>query len=142
MDDYAFRVWNKVSKTMNYTGFLINSIGEILDLGTKKELKPDSYFLMQQIGLRDRNQQCIFEKDILLANNNGNTEIIKVWHCAPEWLGKDLLNGAGSFDIAAWGNGEEVQEFLILGNEFENPEFLDTKYAKKYLKKFHGGGTK
>lgn len=128
--EIKFRVWDKEEKRFWYTdakGFEWGMFAVYLKY-------PERYVIQQSTGLLDRNGKEIYEGDILLV---GEMEELREDNDAKEyevkWYGND---GYPSFDLADWGgeaNGlseiasGDVWNCEVIGNIYENPEFLTPK---------------
>lgn len=121
-----FRAWLKEEKRMT-------DVHEITFFSDKVQMIScvegfyayDEYELMQSTGLKDKNGKEIFEGDIVVAMSQGVKEIGEVkhridgyWLMYPAWQHGEFWNIVKNVDT-----GETGVE--IIGNIYENPEFLD-----------------
>ena len=85
--------------------------------------------LQQYTELKDKNGKEIYEGDIVKFRNGRKDVIAKVWYFAPTWMLADYTSGKlnGSFEMADFGRGREIDELEVIGNIYQNPELLERK---------------
>ena len=109
--EIKFKAWNETLNKMVYD----------LDVGNSSADK-DGYSyeedIMQYSGLKDSDDNDIYEGDIL----SGNKGISDKWLVIFE-QGKFQMKFIGATHLTIQ-NRDINQDFSILGNEFENPELL------------------
>lgn len=123
-----FRAWhNDLGRMMSisYMWFNVDSLEEIgLDDAVTNDyitVSPDEIELMQSTGLKDKNGQEIFEGDILTSQNYPVKGVVEFRTDLGLWV--HYLKGYNYFEYL--GNVAGSKE--ILGNIYENPEFLEVK---------------
>ncbi|PFS53515.1 hypothetical protein COK41_29055 [Bacillus cereus] len=117
MREIKFRAWDKVYKHF-HEGDLIRdyNIGEFID-------NPE-YEVTQYTGLNDKNGKEIYEGDILSRHDGGI-------HFQEESLAEHVVKW-GEFGWVPFNIGigksrcvyGEIFDFIVIGNIYENPEFL------------------
>lgn len=142
MRDITFRVYDtKHNKIMDYgKQVFFTSEGELVFRpfdshyidsypSNEGENLQDRYKIMQSIGMRDSANKKMHEGDIL-KTNNGNYVIE---YDAPAW---NLFKGENDrYDNGDYYEGGNVishnwSSFTIIGNIYENPEFVPVTYSK------------
>lgn len=127
MRQVEYRLWCNNKKEWKKDEWHLTPNGRIIDSNRQIEMKPESHFLSQFIGLSDKDGIKIFEGDILNQCNgsiNGTQWMdknYKVEHSPkgfnlPFFMWKD--NGENNMDSTHWCE--------VIGNKFENPELLNT----------------
>lgn len=121
-----FRAWDEELKLM-LDVFLIDFkkrgiVGEHWGFGETNFISFDDIELMQSTGLKDKNGEEIFEKDIL--DYNGRKVIVK-WHgsyaCFIYEFVDELKNRTAEWQPLYL----SYYKFEIVGNSLENPELLE-----------------
>ncbi len=116
MRTIKFRAWHKAS----YENDMLNDFD--VWRGQAHYGEKDDYILMQFTGLFDKKGREIYEGDILL-----NNQVV-------EWINPE--NAQYEQDSSCWGiqNGKytlasyrEDEDFLVVGNIYENQELLNNK---------------
>jgi len=122
MREIKFRAWDKSTKKMYYEGFSISCTGQSDSDGGVyfsgrifKKYNPLEIEYMQFTGLLDKNGKEIYEGDVM------------EWVEDPE----DYFRGEVVFEEVAFAikgqdnlNSLNYDEFVIIGNIYENPELL------------------
>lgn len=131
MDDrFRFRAWNKIKKVM-YTGLPFSNAGEKGVDDFKQILKhPTIYEVMQCTRLKDKNDQLIFEGDIVKNKiaigvvKFGNPDLFKDSMCSMFYweMIKQLDSCEFCFEDDIF---TEFKDCEIIGNIYENPELME-----------------
>ena len=115
MREIKFRLWNDYDKKMlNWSYLLKRNLANIFTLPSYKK------WLMQYVGLKDKNGKEIYEGDIVKAN----------WFDKKEVIG-EIYFSMGCF-ILANSSVSDNQLFIfknleVIGNIYKNPELLEDK---------------
>lgn len=130
MRKIKFRAWHRKKKLMRNVTSLVDiyhcSARAEIDKHTLEEWDFDDIELMQYIGLKDKNGKEIYEGDIFGAKERWFKPKVKyssnkggfiIGNLAPEILLHDYL--------------KDNPEFEIIGNIYENPEYLEERNGKK-----------
>ena len=140
-----YRVWDKELQTMldvSLIDFLKGVlVGEHWEFGETNFMSFDEIVIMQSTGLFDKTNTEIFEGDILeiqgirMAVKFGNYEYIESSKSNGYTLGMvydglgfyvECINVADPDRISPF-EPKTLKESAIIGNRFENPEFLEDK---------------
>lgn len=110
---FKFRAWHKADEKMyEVYGFAQN---KWFLKGKQFPMPNGAVVIMQYTGLKDRNGKEIYEGDIILFNNFGDT------------LDK-VVYSPGCFHTSGGGYLlDEIREIEVIGNIYENPELLEEK---------------
>ena len=125
-----FRAWDKLRKIMLPVGDLDTSYKLVYleeDNGYRCEMDFDEIELMQFTGLKDKNDNEIFEGDIVkFPEFNGDIYITPVvWDKSYACFG---LSFSGKYPISFDYLEEfytELKDIEVVGNIYENPELLE-----------------
>lgn len=125
-----FRAWDKLRKIMLPVGDLDTSYKLVYleeDNGYRCEMDFDEIELMQFTGLKDKNDNEIFEGDIVnFPEFNGDIYITPVvWDKSCACFG---LSFSGKYPISFDYLEEfytELKDIEVVGNIYENPELLE-----------------
>lgn len=119
-----YRVWDKEEKKMiydaenTYDNYPVNisSFGVILDL-------PNSYDVMQYIGIKDVNSNRIYEKDIvrIITTQTEETRIGEVIY----YTGNAMYLVETTMEDYFTFMSQDIKSVEVLGNTHENKELLD-----------------
>lgn len=119
-----YRVWDKEEKKMIYDAentydncpVNISSFGVILDL-------PNSYDVMQYIGIKDVNSNRIYEKDIvrIITTQTEETRIGEVIY----YTGNAMYLVETTMEDYFTFMSQDIKSVEVLGNTHENKELLD-----------------
>ena len=119
-----YRVWDKEEKKMiydaenTYDNYPVNisSFGVILDL-------PNSYDVMQYIGIKDVNSNRIYEKDIvrITTTQTEETRIGEVIY----YTGNAMYLVETTMEDYFTFMSQDIKSVEVLGNIHENKELLD-----------------
>ena len=119
-----YRVWDKEEKKMiydaenTYDNYPVNisSFGVILDL-------PNSYDVMQYIGIKDVNSNRIYEKDIvrITTTQTEETRIGEVIY----YTGNAMYLVETTMEDYFTFMSQDIKSVEVLGNTHENRELLD-----------------
>ena len=116
MREIKFRAWDKIHKEMSTWSSLYDNPNlweYILSHNEQFENWIGDIVLMQFTGLTDKNGKEIYEGDIILFNNFGDT------------LDK-VVYSPGCFHTSGGGYLlDEIREIEVIGNIYENPELLE-----------------
>ncbi|KFK46272.1 hypothetical protein LR24_08270 [Lacticaseibacillus rhamnosus] len=125
--EIKFRAWNKKDKVMvdvAALNFGPSGFWSLIEDAYDAELQlADSYEIMQNTGLHDKNGREIYEGDVLdigLLNQDGKPVIAPV----------SYETYAAGYVLDNGGNGiwqRLTKECEVIGNTFENPELLEGK---------------
>lgn len=125
--EIKFRAWNKKDKVMvdvAALNFGPSGFWSLIEDAYDAELQlADSYEIMQNTGLHDKNGREIYEGDVLdigLRNQDGKPVIAPV----------SYETYAAGYVLDNGGNGiwqRLTKECEVIGNTFENPELLEGK---------------
>ena len=120
MREIKFRAWDKDGKKMYFDGFSISTSGRIEYHTTYwGETSHLDLTLMQFTGLLDKNGKEIYERDIVQLSK---TVLDKV-----EVFFKDgafCVFDVNGKDVVPLVNNLFLEDFIIIGNIYENPELL------------------
>lgn len=124
MRSIRYRVWDKEEKKMiydaenTYDNYPVNisSFGVILDL-------PNSYDVMQYIGIKDVNSNRIYEKDIvrITTTQTEETRIGKVIY----YTGNAMYLVETTMEDYFTFMSQDIKSVEVLGNIHENKELLN-----------------
>ena len=128
MREIKFRVWSGERMT-NSQLFSVSMKGQLwFDSGSSGVVGVDDRPLMQYTGLKDKNENDVFEGDIVRYSNkleNGLAEVkwekggFCFWWIEQKTSSPSLYDHAGYFGCAS--------ELEVIGNIYENPELLETE---------------
>lgn len=137
--EIKFRAWDERNREMVYSdredSFYVNTVGVLFmyaipmsEAGLQKKYHKD-YGVMQYTGLTDKNGKEIYEGDILQPERFKRIKFYNfpvvysegVFRCSGKLSGFDTLRESLAHARKA-GN-----EFLVIGNIYENPELLNDK---------------
>lgn len=104
------------------------SAGSLL---THAEMSPDDYKIMQSTGLKDKNGVEIFEGDVVKWGDTLGGEETPI-RIATVKIEPDILfdSNAGIFNYGQFAYKNTEKFLTILGNIYENPEFLEENNEK------------
>ncbi len=131
-DRFSFRCWDKIHSKMRKIWSINRFSIDTCDASTGNfVLKPDDCIMMQCTGLKDKNDNLIYEGDILKLAAYGFDENkifgIVEWeydgYCVT-YIKK--INGLTGTSLGDW-NKSEIE---VVGNKYENPELLEVQNAK------------
>ena len=124
-----FRAWHKTCEEMGRIAFIrYRQSGEIAHLSFRGNtysglVKLDEIELMQSTGLKDKNGKEVFEGDIIKCTRGCLHEVyIEKEYGGTYFGGMPAVYLKGLREGYAWTEHEE-----IVGNIYENPEFLEDK---------------
>ena len=134
MREIKFRVWNKAtSQWVHRPGWEVNLFGEMVLLGGFMRgislLELNDCVICQYTGIKDKHGNEIYEGDILCipetdpASSLGNSIVIVEY----KYSGFGYIEvGVGRFESlhSIIGESEVDNSAEVIGNIFENPEFL------------------
>ena len=126
-----FRAWhNELGRMMSISDmwFNVDSLGEIgLNDAVMNDyitVSPDEIELMQSTGLKDKNGKEIFEGDIV--DYKGREAVVK-WHGSYASFIYRFVDGLKE-RVSEWDPlFLACYHFEVIGNIYENPEFLEVK---------------
>ena len=126
-----FRAWhNELGRMMSISDmwFNVDSLGEIgLNDAVMNDyitVSPDEIELMQSTGLKDKNGKEIFEGDIV--DYKGREAVVK-WHGSYASFIYRFVDGLKE-RVSEWDPlFLACYHFAVIGNIYENPEFLEVK---------------
>ena len=142
-----FRAWDSAKKEMFKDTFAITESGQVVVVEQEDVMSPPDYVfvdhlvIMQSTGVLDKNSQAIFEGDILeiqgirMVVKFGNYKYIESSQSNGHTLGVvydglgfyvECINAADPDRISPF-EPETLKESVVIGNRFENPEFLEVK---------------
>lgn len=119
MKELKFRAWLKEKKKM-VSVCQINLSNEYIDYIYNGNINRDSFMnieLMQYIGVKDKNGKAVYEGDVVQLFD-GNKYIIK-WNDQIACF--EIVNDFGYLVFAS------NNDFEVIGNIYENPEWLEIK---------------
>lgn len=127
MREIEFRAWCKKQKEMRYDVQLSKYFYEFIEFS-------NDYELMQYTGLKDKNGVKIFEGDILKYPDNDEKDcmgVVEYGHfncsCCHAVFGFTTINNKGWEIDMLVNDKEETPLYEVIGNIYENPEFLEVK---------------
>lgn len=118
-----FRAWDKETKTMNGMAEIYRNRNQEIELHPRDE----NIILMQSTGLKDKNGKEIFEGDVLCDEGiEQEDEFVYVSVSSKEgmWICTQITNEDCGYGGAL---NEFVSDYSIIGNIYENPEFLEVE---------------
>ena len=120
-----YRMWTRItSKLHRVDGLYFDNkeVQYIDEVGILRFIKFENTILMQSTGLRDKNGKEIFDGDILFGHAGEDFwEVVEFDEADGKWVRKDLCYYS-KLDLS------ENNEFMeIVGNIYENPEFLEVE---------------
>lgn len=126
-----FRAWhNELGRMMSISDmwFNVDSLGEIglndTIMNDYITVSPDEIELMQSTGLKDKNGKEIFEGDIV--DYKGREAVVK-WHGSYASFIYRFVDGLKE-RVSEWDPlFLACYHFEVIGNIYENPEFLEVK---------------
>jgi uncharacterized phage protein (TIGR01671 family) len=134
-DRFKFRIWDKFCETW-LTDFAINQDGEINRFFNNKEALKRRFVLMQCTGLKDKNGKLIYEGDIFRTTEGCRGKEYSCYLVVKYSEGCYSLDGSYTtsgntvkfvnYDLrdVTW-DLQDSELFELVGNIYENPEFLD-----------------
>lgn len=128
--ELKFRAWNNELKTMADSENIGGALGSLLIATNYQGIEQLTF--MQYTGLKDKNDQEIYEDDVIVNHWNGHQQKLLVVNSAPlidetGWL---KSRGGLSFEILS---GEKMKYqlhpdcFEVIGNKYQNPELLEVE---------------
>jgi len=138
---FKFRVWDKGNSIFLSNGKNVHAITNLGKLvinkssewyGGMENTNPNDYVIQQYTGLKDKNDKDIYEGDIVTFTKRGIThghyaEDIKnaeVWYSLEDCA--FVFGKYKSADYTWWYSmADDLRDFVIVGNIFENPNLLD-----------------
>ncbi|MEC0171676.1 YopX family protein [Paenibacillus graminis] len=119
--EIKFRVWDKALERFSFPDFLaLNMLGEIVEVydnfrGVEDGTPNKEVVLSQYTGRKDRNDEEIYEGDIMRAYNDfgdvfSQLTVVRFDQEKMEWKGVD------------W---SDLKNEEVIGNIYENPELLE-----------------
>lgn len=129
-----FRAWDGAKKEMFKDTFAITESGQVVVVEQEfVTSSPDYVFVdylavMQSTGLKDKNGQEIFERDIVQFEDcYTETDFLYVNTGIVEWSqGSFTITNRYSVEMGDLLDGEFL-DVTIIGNVYENPELLEEK---------------
>lgn len=118
MREIKFRAWDKESKTMLFTGFVINADGMVATITNDHDWKLE---VMQYTGLKDKNDKEIYEGDII-AVKDCHYSNIDYWNNKEQKPIPFIIKWEFSSFIIPY----DTYYWEIIGNIYENPDLLET----------------
>ena len=115
MDCFKFRVWRKKEEYMNRSR---QAVANIIKLFILEDPKKDDYILMPYIGLKDKDNEEIYEKDILI--DNAGEKYICEWGEIEAGFYLYQISSARTFYFPDF----DKNELKIIGNIYENKELI------------------
>jgi uncharacterized phage protein (TIGR01671 family) len=143
MREHKYRVWDKKRKTMiNFLriAFFKDGSGYVEYENKDKMCEeidfvpvPETYcVLMQYIGLKDKNGKEIYEDDFLEFPSKTKFNDGRVSSFLVEYLedrAAYVLTCRSAFMTFEDCMEEPFDEYIVIGNKYENPELLEINYA-------------
>lgn len=133
MREIEFRAWHKKYKYMARVAD-ISFNRKVVNLNAADICKIEDIELMQYTGLKDKNGVKIFEGDILKYPDNDEKDCIGVVEyghfncsCCHAVFGFTTINNKGWEIDMLVNDKEETPLYEVIGNIYENPEFLEVK---------------
>jgi len=117
MRDIRFRAWDKTSKMMMQSEYLVDLINGYAKLAKEEGIEPtiDDWEWLQYTGLKDKNGKEEYQFDIT-RNKYGQIRHID-WYCGAWWL----MFPDGRNDKPLYGS-HSAQE--VIGNIYENGDLI------------------
>ena len=116
MREIKFRAWDKKKKKMQYSGFLLNAIGEPINYKGEDQ----DVILMQFTGLKDKNgKEEVYQDDLM----KDLLHIYRVvWmECSARFLLIDVKEYMNQL------SAEAIKLLPKIGNIYENPELMENE---------------
>lgn len=127
MRDIKFRVFDETTAEIYTVGedtqLVIGKVGNQWSLWTEEGMVCDSNdaVLMQYTGLKDKNDQEIYEGDILKEYYEGEPDILVVSFEDGCFMVRQINTPNADYTL----NGCDLGNTLVIGNIYENPELLE-----------------
>ena len=121
MRKHKFRAWNKEKRKMT-TYFYITSTGIVKNANIEKHLEDMDVELLEYIGIKDNNNEEIYEGHIVEISHNDTKYVsdIRFLH------GSFCVNQYGTY-FPMFSLARPGDVISIIGNIYENPELLGDK---------------
>ncbi len=120
MKQVEYRLWCNNKKEWEKDEWHLTPNGIIIDSNRQIEMKPESHFLSQFIGLSDKNGVKIFEGDVV----KGTAYEAEIYTGEVAYLDSEasfvmkIIGSKGHFRL----NNQTFQALEVVGHKFENAE--------------------
>ena len=124
-----FRAWDKLNNEMYVVEQINFNRGEFESIGYGITFLREAgkVELMQSTGLKDKNGKEIFEGDVLAIETDEGVTNLKVFWDEKHALFMFESKKYNEKDLLAELVEDNIYPFEIIGNIYENPEFLEVK---------------